>query len=650
VKKLLTVLLLPFVASAAFAAESSGQLENKAIAWSWRVVDGQLQPVSVADKLNGGTLPLSGECFQLVLGDGTVLKSSDFKLFGSPEVEKLKPDAASPVAAKHFSGKELVAEFSAPDKNLAAEWRVILRDGSTYLRQELALRATGKDVPVKEIILLDEKVPGAKTDGTVDGSPVVAGNFFFGYEQPMAQNTVDSNGVVRCSFLRNAVLKNGETLTQSCVIGVVPAGQLRRGFLAYLERERAHPYRPFLHYNSWYDIAWADRKYNEAQSLAVIDQFGRELVRQRGVRLDSFLFDDGWDDNRTLWQFNSGFPDGFAPLKTAAAKYSAGIGVWLSPFGGYAEAKAQRLRYASQFGFETNTSGFSLAGPKYYQRFHDICMEMVQKYGVNQFKFDGLAAAAKASESGLTRDGDAMFRLIADLRAAEPDIYINQTTGTWPSPFWLLYVDSTWRGGGDHSFAGKGSWCQRWMTYRDEQTYQNVVERAPLYPLNSLMLHGIIYATNAVHLNSMSDADFADQVREFFGNGTQLQEMYITPRLLDKRNWDDLAEAATWSRANAYVLVDTHWIGGNPAQNEIYGWASWSPHKAILTLRNPDDEPATFTADAGKLFELPAGANGIFRMHSPWKKDRGQPSVGLRAGRPHTFTLQPFEVLVLESK
>ena len=72
---------------------------------------------------------------------------------------------------------------------------------------------------------------------------------------------------------------------------------------------------------------------------------------------------------------------------------------------------------------------------------------MVQKYGVNQFKFDGLAAGAKANENGLTRDGDAMLRLVEDLRAAKPDIYINQTTGTWPSPFWLLYVDSTWRGG-----------------------------------------------------------------------------------------------------------------------------------------------------------------------------------------------------------
>jgi hypothetical protein len=498
--------------------------------------------------------------------------------------------------------------------------------------------------------LFNEADPDAKTGGSVEGSPVVEGNFFFGYEHPMAQNVVNTNGVLRCSFLRNAVLKDGETLTQSCVIGAAPAGQMRRGILAYLERERAHPYRPFLHYNAWYDIAWENRKYNEAECLDVIKLFGGELCARRGVRMDSFLFDDGWDDNRTLWNFQSGFPHAFTPLKIEAAKFHARIGVWLSPFGGYAEAKAQRLKFGSQFGFETNASGFSLAGTKYYQRFHDICLKMVNKYGVNQFKFDGLAAGAKASESGLTRDGDAMLRLIGDLRAVEPDIYINQTTGTWPSPFWLLSVDSTWRGGADHWFAGKGSWCQQWMTYRDAQTYQNVVQRAPFYPLNSLMLHGIIYAKNAEHLDKMSDGDFADQARVFFGNGTQLQEMYITPHLMNSQNWDDLAEAAKWSRANADVLVDTHWIGGDPAKSQIYGWASWSPRKGILVLRNPDDQSASFAAEVRDLFQLPPRAKVNYSLHSPWRSDRARASIELRAGQLHTFSLHPFEVLVLETE
>jgi hypothetical protein len=676
--------------------EHGGQLENTAIAWHWQFVDGKLRPAEVDDKLNGVKLPLGGDCFELVLGDGTVLKSSDFTLAGTPVIEDLRSEPDSPVLARHFPGRQLVAKFSAPDRHLVAEWRVILRsprgvdrrspgasppaltprgEGASYVRQKLALRVIGQDVLIKEIVLFQQTVPGAKTVGTVEGSPVVAGDFFFGYEQPMSQNTVSNGDVVRCSFQRDAVLKRGETLTQSCVVGVVPPGQLRRGFLAYLERERPRPYRPFLHYNTWYDIAWdpawygisgTDHKFNERECLDVVNQICRELVDQRGVKMDSFLFDDGWDDDRSLWQFNPGFPDGFTPLRKAAAKYHAGIGVWLSPFGGYGQAKAQRLEYGSRLGFETNAFGFSLAGPKYYARFRDICLEMVRKYGVNTFKFDGLSAGAKAGGNGLTRDGDAMLRLIADLRAAEPGIYINQTTGTWPSPFWLLYVDSTWRGGDDHSFAGQGSWCQRWMTYRDEQTYHNIVARAPLYPLNSLMPHGILYARYADHLNQMSDADFADQVREYFGNGTQLQELYITPELLDKQNWDDLAEAAKWARANADVLVDTHWIGGNPAKGQIYGWASWSPRppslkaptrprrnevkagKAILVLRNPDDRPAAFTADVKDLLQLPPHARTNYLMHSPWEADREQPAVELEAGKSHTFNLQPFEVLVLE--
>ncbi len=646
-KNTLTMIILGLLSGMVCHAQDQGKLENAAVDWQWHWTSGQLSSV-LENKVDNTSLATHSECFELVLGDGRTLKASDFKLAAAPQTEDLPADSASPVMARHFPGQQVTWEFSDDADHLTAVWRASLRDGAAYLREELTLRANGGDVWIKTITLFDQSVPGAKAVGTVDGSPVIAGNFFLGYEHPMARNTVGAGDEVQCSFARNAVLKDGETLTQSCVLGTTPAGQLRRGFLAYVERERAHPYRPFLHYNSWFDIAWDTRKYNETESLNAINAIGHELVEQRGVKLDSYLFDDGWDDNRTLWKFHSGFPDGFTPLKITAAKYDAGIGVWLSPFGGYDRAKVQRLQYASQFGFETNFSGFSLAGPQYFQRFHDICLEMVEKYGVNQFKFDGLAAGAKAGEKGLTRDGDAMMRLIADLRAAKPDIYINQTTGTWPSPFWLLYVDSTWRGGADHYFQGKGSWCQQWMTYRDAQTYANVVQPGPLFPLSSLMLHGIIYATNAAHLQFIGDADFADQVHEFFGNGTQLQEMYITPRLLNHRNWDDLAEGAKWSRANADVLKDTHWVGGDPGQNEVYGWASWSPRKAILVLRNPDDKAQSFAVDAQNVFELPAGSPGQYVLHSPWAKDRGQPSVTLNAGQSYTFNLPPFGLIVLE--
>ncbi|MGA2749615.1 MAG: enterotoxin [Verrucomicrobiota bacterium] len=652
VKRLLPGLASFLVAFSLCADASRGRLENADIAWQWDTAAGRLTSV-LRDKHGGASFVITSECFQLVLNGGRVVKASDFKRVENPHVEELPPEADAPRSSSHFEGRQMTVKFSDAQDHLSADWKVSLREGGSYVQQKLELRTTDGDIWVKELVLFEQQAPEARTIGSVDGSPVLlAGTFYCGYEHPMARNMVSDQHQVRCSFVRNAVLKEGETLSQSFVIGVAPEGQLRRGFLAYIERERAHPYRPFLHYNSWFDIAWDKRKFDEAESLDAIRQFGSELVEKRGVAMCSFLFDDGWDDNRTLWKFHNGFPNGFAAVEKAAEKVHASIGVWISPFGGYDQAKQQRLAYGVRQGFETNASGFSLAGPKYYERFREICLQMVRQYGVNMFKFDGLAASdgSGAGAGSLTRDGDAMLRLIGDLRRERPDIYISQTVGTWPSPFWLLYVDSTWRGGADHDFHGKGSDRQRWMTYRDMETYRNVVERGPLYPLNSLMLHGIVYATNAAKLNVTSDEDFADEVHGFFGSGTQLQEMYITPKLLDQRNWDDLAEAAKWSRANSDVLVDTHWIGGDPGKGEVYGWASWKQGKGIVALRNPDDKAAIFTADAKEMFELPSSGAETFHLRSPWKDRMEQTEITLQAGKPRAIDLRPFEVLVLETE
>ena len=53
---------------------------------------------------------------------------------------------------------------------------------------------------------------------------------------------------------------------------------MRRSFLAYLERERAHPYRTFLHYNSWYDLGYFN-SYDQAGALDRVNTFGHELAR-----------------------------------------------------------------------------------------------------------------------------------------------------------------------------------------------------------------------------------------------------------------------------------------------------------------------------------------------------------------------------------
>jgi hypothetical protein len=631
------------------AAQGEGleyHLKNSQISWRGSAISGKLGRATIIDAMNSQRLQLKNPCFRILLGNGKTITSADCVMVKPPAMLPLAIDRQAPKLAEHFAGDEFVADLLDKSAHLYVIWTVRLRRGGNYLREHITLRTTAPELLVKRITLLNQRIQGAQRIGTVPGSPIVAGNFFLAYENPMANNTVSRGSQVRCAMRNEAILRPGQEVTGSCVIGVAPPDHLRRGFMEYLNMERCHPYRPFLHYNSWYDIGNMGGKYDAAQCVHAINRIGTELVLRRGVKLNSFLFDDGWDNNKTLWEFNSGFPDGFTPLDQAAAKYHAGVGVWLSPWGGYGVAKQQRLKYGKARGFETNAYGFDLAGPKYYHRFRSICLKMIQKYHVNIFKFDGVAAG---DSPVLAREGEAMLRLDRDLRKAEPNLYISQTTGTWASPFWLLYADSIWRGGMDHAYEGPGSLCQQWITYRDAQTYQNIVLKGPLYPLNSLMLHGIIYARYAKRLDHMSDAAFADQVWSFFGTGTQLQELYITPHLLNHYDWDVLARAAKWARANAAILADTHWIGGNPAKGEIYGWAAWRKNKGMIVLRNPAASPARFTADVGKLFDLPPHAQHIYRFTTPRKHAAARAVVTLHAGIPHTFILKAFQVLVLQS-
>ena len=625
------------------------KLDNDQVIFTGNAQNGRLLPVALQDKKTGQTVKLGADVFSLVLTNGDILRAGEFKLTGQPQIVPLPVNPNASRFAERLPGKELIANLTSADGNLQVTWHAILRDGSRYLREQVELKAAKKSFPLKAVGMLETPNVTAHATGTVDGSPVADKTTFYGVEHPLSINRAEM-GFVRCFLPRGAAIQAGESFDCSLVVGFVRPGQLRRDFLAYLERERAHPYRPFLHYNSWYDIGYFS-KYDEAAALNVINTFGEELAVKRGVKLDSFLFDDGWDNDATLWQFDkTNFPNGFAPLRQAAAKYGAAPGIWLSPWGGYGTPHEERIKFGQAQGFEIRDGNFSLAGPKYYERFRGRCVEVVKDYGINQFKFDGIGVDGNDDSGAGLRDFEAMLKLIAELRSLKPDLYINQTTGTWPSPFWLLHADSIWRGGEDHDFvSGTAPARERWISYKDNDVHDEVVGRSDLYPLNSLMLHGIIYAKSAHDLNYDTNNIFKSEVRAFFGNGTQLQEMYITPALMTSENWDTLAEAAKWSRANADTLVDTHWIGGAPADRQVYGWAAWSPKKGILTLRNPSARAQEIKIDPAKAFELPADAAKIFTIVNPFKDQQFEPTA-LTAGTETRFKLKPFEVLVIEAQ
>ena len=627
-------------------------LENNVLSATWTIGPGGFQLAEVVDRMSEETARAGpGEAFVIALGDGQSLNASQLQPAGKATLGRLKPASDSPGASGGVGGWIARVPLVCRDGRFRVEWQATIGDGANYIRQKLVLRSQTDQVALKEVALMNLEAPGAEVLGVVEGSPVVAGTLFFACEHPMADNRVEDGRVV-CSARCHRPLNPGDAWTRTAVMGVVPKGQLRRGYLYYLERERARPYGLFLHYNSWWDIAWADRLMNEKQCLDVIETFGRELIEKRGVKMDSFVFDDGWDDPKTLWGFHSGFPRGFTPLEEAAAKYDSAVGTWFSPWGGYSVRKAQRVEFGKTQGFETNARGFSLAGPKYYAGYRGICAEMIEKYGVNYFKFDGIARGINSPGAGdeFAPDIEALLRLCGELRELRPDVYLSITTGTWPSPYWLWYGDSVWRNGHDWNVHGAGTARQQWITYRDMITYRMIVRRAPLYPINSLMTVSVCYGQLGTATKMTDDVDdLVDEIRMAFGSGTQLLELYLTPQKMKPQGWDALAECAKWARENADVLVDVHWVGGDPGEGQPYGYASWSPRKGVLVLRNPSDAAAEMKLDLATALELPGKAPSTYCVTSRWPAAERVPQRTLAASEPLTVELAPFELVVLEA-
>ena len=461
-----------------------GTLSNRAITSEWHWHAGHLAALSLSQTGSHHQIEVNGP-FTLQMKDGRVVHASDLTLTAPPQVEQLSADPSAARYSERLRGVAVRYRMADPQSQFDLEWSLILRDGSQYIRQELIITAADKPLELTDVVLLDIRSQSIRMAGTVKGSPLTDGNFFAGFEHPLSQSSVVGGHAV--SELRSGVpIGSHLSATYSAVIGIAAPGQMRRSFLEYLERERAHPYRTFLHYNSWFDIGFFS-PYSQEDALNRIDAFGTELHQKRAVVLDSFLFDDGWDDHQDLWKIRRDFKDGFLPLKQAAAKYRTAPGVWLSPWGGYGPPKEERIATGRKDGFEIVDGGLALSGPKYYARFHQAATEMVTKYGINQFKFDGTGNAGQVVKgSAFSSDFDAAIHLIRDLRKIKPDLFINLTTGTYPSPFWLFDADSIWRGGDDTEFLGVGSSRQRWITYRDADTYDEIVKGGPLFPLNSL--------------------------------------------------------------------------------------------------------------------------------------------------------------------
>lgn len=252
--------------------------------------------------------------FFLTLPDETKIHTADFKI-------------------KHIKKQDnaIVIDFTRPDFNVTVQLNLVK---GKYASIDYTIAAVGQPRDVAKITFFPTKkqFQAPYVDGAITSSPIIADSFFILPNKPIV-NTYAYEATTNLNVELKTPIQPETPVSFTTWFGTFPeTSQLRRSVNQFINAVRPRPYKPYLHYNSWMDIGFFT-PYTEQDVLGRMDEWNKEFISGRGVALDAFLLDDGWDDLTGRWLFGPAFSNGFSKVREKADSLHNSVGLWLSPWG-----------------------------------------------------------------------------------------------------------------------------------------------------------------------------------------------------------------------------------------------------------------------------------------------------------------------------
>ena len=420
------------------------------------------------------------------------------------------------------------------------------------------------------------------------------------------------------------------------VEGQCAPGEELSAFWDELDRVRARPPRLVTLANNWYQLGYVGRM-SEDTVQRELDEF-----RSVPVDLDFYCLDDPWDGEwepaTGLWgrMAPSRFPGGLEAVRAAAK--ATGIGLWVSPWGGYFDRHDHRVEWGGANGFEVHGGHWPRLCPAgdRYRRHLAESMSAFTRAGVGYWKLDGVqfdCDAADHGHGGRTDQMDRFAALLDEVRAVNPAAVLTFTTGSNPSPWWLCHADFVWRGGLDDDAPAEfdGGRHERFATYID--SCLNAF-RGTGVPVSAVVTFSVVENEVRGYQTEGEGPETWERHCWFLvGRGTHHHDLYVAPNSLSATEWDALARALRWARANQQVLARSRMVGGRPQAGEPYGFVSEAEGRVIVCLRNPSARPQSVEIEVGPVAEPEVVWGRPPRVH----------------GGTVTADLEPFEVVLVSA-
>jgi hypothetical protein len=469
---------------------------------------------------------------------------------------------------------------------------------------------------------------------------------FYGIEYPASTNLAKTDNLytVDVDCFQEFGMKVGKEAVETdwVVEALVPTTDVKDWFFHYLDDIRVAPAKPYVLYNSWYDLrspeypkVQAAHVMNEENVLNIIGLFRKNMIEKHSIKLDAFVLDDGWDVYQSDWGLRKEtFPRGLKLLADTLQKTGTALGIWMGPTGGYS-FRMKRIDWMKDHGYEVVGKGrdyamLCMGGKNYSSLFRKRVTDFVGKEGVGYFKWDGIQFACSEPDHGhpvgiYSRRAilDSVIAKCKAVRAINPSTYLNITSGTWLSPWWVKYANTIWMQGADYGYADVPSLSERdaAITYKDFVLYDDFKNQDCWFPISNMMTHGIIKG-NLERLGGEDDPldKFTNDAVFYVARGVSMIELYISPDLLNEGEWNAIGGAINWAKDRSEVLSNTQLVGGDPANREAYGYVHFRKSRGILALRNPFITPTHLLIHLSPEYGLdPQASNLVLEKVYPYR-------------------------------
>ncbi|MFB0566015.1 MAG: glycoside hydrolase family 2 TIM barrel-domain containing protein [Candidatus Aminicenantaceae bacterium] len=516
--------------------------------------------------------------------------------------------------------KELELVFKGYDIPFLLRITYRLEPNAFYIRKKIAVSDPSsrhhflqKIWPIHGCILANVRV--IKPGGF--GQPIAfqhkQGGMFFGLEYPASDNKLLSPKKdkieIRCGQEIGRIIGNAWIESDWIIEALTPNNHVKLWFFKYLDRIRAAPLKPYTLYNSWYDLRAPEMIKNEMNIMneenvqRIIRLFQTNMIRKHGIDLDAFVLDDGWDVYRSDWVLSERqFPRGLKPITDELRKTNTNLGIWFGPIGGYSN-RSWRVEWMKSKGYEVVGNQLCLAGKNYCKLFKKRVVDFVKKDGIGYYKWDGVQYSCSEPDHGhpvgiYSRRAvlESLIDICRSVREFNPNIFLNITSGTWLSPWWVKYANQIWMQGSDYGYTEVPSISRRdrAITYRDTVLYDDFRDKDFWFPISNLMTHGIIKG----HLQKLGGEQepldkFTDNALLYLARGVSMWELYISPDILTEGEWKAIGDSIRWAKDRFSILCSTDMIGGDPKRRQAYGYTHFKGGQGIIAARNPHIEPCT---------------------------------------------------------